>query len=115
MASGSTRLILIRASLGQKFPADRLPTPTDSQLAKQVMAERFPDMVWDHSHVIDADEQGNVRTFCVYGAPDEGQVRAHAAAIAPHDIINIYEIAADVRPEEIPPEGEQAPADYREL
>ena len=97
------------------FYSDRLPTPTDSQLAKRVMAERFPDMVWDHSHVIDADEQGNVRTFCVYDAPTPEQVREHAAAIAPHDIINIYEVAADVTPQEIPPEGEQAPASYGDL
>ena len=97
------------------FYADRLPTPTDSQLAKRVMAERFPDMVWDHSHVMEADESGNVRTFCVYDAPNEQQVRDHADAIAPHDIINIYEVAADVKPADIPAEGEAAPDSYTEL
>lgn len=97
------------------FYADRLPSPTDSQRAKSVMAERFPDMVWDHSHVVEADEQGNVRTFCIYSAPTADQVREHGAAIAPHDILNIYEIAADVTPQEIPPEDEAAPASFGEL
>ena len=97
------------------FYADRLPTPTDSQRAKRVMEERFPDMVWDHSHVIDADDEGNVRTFCVYDAPDTEQVRAHAAAVAPHEIVNIYEIAADVTPEAIPPDGVEAPPSFTDL
>jgi hypothetical protein len=97
------------------FYADRLPTPTDSQLAKRVMTERFPDMVWDHSHVMEADEGGNVRTFCVYDAPDEQQVRDHAAAIAPHDIVNIYVVAADVTPQAIPDEGERAPESFTAL
>lgn len=94
------------------FYADRLPTPSDSQVAKKVIAERFPDMVWDHSHVVEADEDGNVRTFCIYTAANEEEVRAHSAAIAPHDILNIYEIAADVTPAQIPPEGEQAPPTF---
>jgi hypothetical protein len=97
------------------FYADRLPTPTDSQHAKKVMAERFPSMVWEHSHIVEADDDGNVRTFCIYGADSADEVRAHAAELAPHDVLNIYELAADVAPDQIPLEGESAPASYQDL
>jgi hypothetical protein len=97
------------------FYADRLPSPSDSQRAKRLIAERFPGMVWDHSHIVEPDSAGNVRSFCVYAATSEDQVREHGDLIAPHDILNIYEIGADVAPEDIPAEGEAAPATYGQL
>ena len=39
--------------------------------------EEFPEIVWDHSHVV-LDESGTVRTYCVYDAPNEELVRRAA-------------------------------------
>ena len=90
----------------------REPTPSDSQLAKRLIAGDFSDLVWEHSHVVESDDAGAVRTFCIYSGPNEERIREHAALLCPHTIINIYEIAADVTPEDIPPEGESTPRRY---
>jgi hypothetical protein len=63
---------------------------------KQVAAEEFPDVTWDHSHVV-SDESG-IKTYCVYEAPTEEQVRQHGAMVRHHTIAHIYEIAGDVTP-----------------
>jgi hypothetical protein len=49
--------------------------------------------------VIDPD--GVVHTFCIYSAPDEARLRAHAAAFGGHQIDSIAIIAGDVDPDEI--------------
>ena len=36
----------------------------------RIAAERFPEIVWEHSHVV-VDDDGAIKTFCVYEAPDE--------------------------------------------
>jgi len=44
-----------------------------------------------------------VKTFCVYAAPTEDIVRAHAEQLGQHTIQAIYEIAGDVTPTDFPP------------
>jgi hypothetical protein len=44
-----------------------------------------------------------VRSFCVYVAPSEDVVRAHAKELGLHDVLAIYEIAGDVTPADFPP------------
>jgi Protein of unknown function (DUF4242) len=56
---------------------------------------------WEHSHVV-VDDDGLVRTFCVYAAPDEETVRRHAAALSRHEIVALHEIAGDVTPADFP-------------
>jgi hypothetical protein len=90
----------------------REPTPRDSQLSKRLIAEEFSDLVWEHTHVVEADADGAVRTFCVYTAPNEERIREHAARLLEHTIVNIHELAADVAPSDIPEEGEPLPARY---
>jgi hypothetical protein len=57
---------------------------TDEQLqeggstSKRVANEQFPKITWEHSHATQAAD--GLVTFCVYSAPDEDYVRAHAAA-----------------------------------
>lgn len=46
--------------------------------SKRMAAEKFPEIVWEHSHAIETPE--GLRTMCVYEAPDEQYVRDHAAA-----------------------------------
>jgi hypothetical protein len=61
----------------------------------------FPEITWEHSHVV-VDEAGKVRTFCVYTAPDEEAVVAHAAALGQHKVDELVEIAGDVTPADFP-------------
>jgi aminoglycoside N3'-acetyltransferase len=75
--------------------------PPVAQRSKRVVNGSFPEIVWEHSHVVVTDD-GKVRTFCVYGAPDEETVRAHAHELGDHVIDVIHEIAGDVSPEELP-------------
>lgn len=66
----------------------------------QVAAERFPEIVWEHSHVV-ANDDGEIVTYCIYAAPDEAMLREHAEAFGSHMITKLYEIVDDVTPSEI--------------
>lgn len=66
----------------------------------QIANERFPEIVWEHSHVIATDD-GEIRTYCVYGSPTEEMIHEHAEAFGSHTITAIYEIVDDVTPVEI--------------
>jgi hypothetical protein len=66
----------------------------------QMAMERFPQIVWEHSHIV-VGEDGEVLTFCVYEAPSEEMIREHAEAFGSHTITRIYELLDDVTPAEI--------------
>lgn len=83
--------------------------PATSQRSIRLAKEQFPELAWEHSHVVESDDEGLVRTFCVYTAPDERTLRAHALAVGGHVVLNVYELAGDVAPADIPPEGTAAP------
>lgn len=63
----------------------------------RVIVESFPEITWEHSHVC-ADEDGGITTFCVYEAPSEAMIRAHADAFGGHTVARIYELLEDVTP-----------------
>jgi Nickel responsive protein SCO4226-like len=63
---------------------------------KRAVNEKFPDMRWEHSHVV--SDESTIKTFCVYEAPDEEMVRQHAAVVGDHVVGRVYEIAGDVTP-----------------
>ncbi len=86
--------------------------PKLSQRSIRLIRERFPDIVWEHSHILESDDDGVVRTFCIYSAPDEDTIRQHAAALADHTVVNVHPIAGDVAPADIPPEGAPTPERY---
>jgi Protein of unknown function (DUF4242) len=69
--------------------------------SKEIALDRFPEISWEHSHVV-VDEQGNVRTFCVYEAPDESTIQRHANSLGQHRVDRIHEIAGDVTPADFP-------------
>jgi hypothetical protein len=70
--------------------------------SKQIAAEQFAEsLVWEHSHVV-LDSDGNVKSFCIYDAPDEDTVRRHAAVLGNHFVDRIYEIGGDVTPADFP-------------
>jgi hypothetical protein len=75
--------------------------PNLGRRSLQIAEEQFPDINWEHSHVV-VDGEGNVKTYCVYEAQDEDAVRGHANAVGSHVIDHIYEIAGDAKPEDFP-------------
>ena len=66
----------------------------------RIAAERFPEITWEHSHVV-LEENGGVKTFCVYEAPSEEMIREHADAFGAHMVSNVYEIVEDVTPDDV--------------
>jgi hypothetical protein len=71
-----------------------------SALSGQVMEERFPEITWEHSHVVLTND-GEILTYCIYEAPSEEMIREHAVAFGSHTIKNVYELVDDVTPAEI--------------
>jgi hypothetical protein len=78
---------------------DKLPAVATR--SKAIGHHRYPEIVWEHSHVV-VDEDGTVLTYCVYDAPDKEMVRDHAGDLGQHTIDNIHEIAGDVTPHDFP-------------
>lgn len=76
--------------------------PTVGRRSREVIEQQFPEITWHHSHVV-VDEEGGVKSFCVYDAPDEETVRRHSTELGLHDIVGIYEIAGDITPADFPP------------
>jgi hypothetical protein len=70
-------------------------------LSKRILEEddRFSPVVWEHSHTV-MDEDGNVKSFCVYSAPNTDLIREHARMLGDHSIDHIYEIGGDISPDD---------------
>lgn len=86
---------------------DRMPDI--GRRSRQIIEDQFPDVIWHHSHVT-VDDDGQVRSFCVYEAPDEEAIHRHSKLLGYHIVDVIYEIAGDVTPEDFPPlEGQPRP------
>lgn len=65
--------------------------------SQQVREERFHDIAWEHSHVVRV-AGGGLKAFCIYDAPDEQRVRAHAEASGlPAD--EVHELHTDLLPD----------------
>ena len=75
--------------------------PNVGRRSKRIAAEQFPDIVWEHSHVV-VDSDGTLKSFCIYDAPDEETVRRHAELLGNHVVDHIYEIGGDVTPDDFP-------------
>jgi hypothetical protein len=84
------------------FEVDEDAMPSVGRRSREIVEQEFPEISWEHSHVI-VDETGSVRTFCVYGAPDEETVRSHGSRLGQHTIDDVLEIAGDVTPADFPP------------
>jgi Protein of unknown function (DUF4242) len=70
--------------------------------SRRIIEEEFTNVVWIHSHVA-VEEDGHVRTFCLYDAPDLEAVQQHADKLGRHQIEGVYEVAGDVTPADFPP------------
>jgi len=76
--------------------------PFIGRRSRVLTEEKFPEITWEHSHVV-VDDEGIVRTFCVYEAPSEEIVRMHGAQLGRHRVDGLWEIAGDVTPADFPP------------
>jgi len=91
------RYLIVRS-----FEVNEDAMPNVGRRSREVVEEQFPEITWEHSHVIVGDT-GTVRTFCVYAAPDEETVRKHGERLGQHTIDDVMEIAGDVTPADFPP------------
>jgi hypothetical protein len=96
MISGMPKYMIVRA-----FDCGEADMPAVGRKSRQLIESNYPAVTWEHSHVV-VDDTGNVRTFCVYEAPDEASVLAHSAELGMHNIQSIDEIAGDVTPADFP-------------
>ena len=78
---------------------DRMPAV--GRRSRELVEEQFPEVTWEHSHVV-VDDEGLVRTFCVYAAPSEEVVREHSRLLGQHTLDALHEIAGDVTPADFP-------------
>jgi hypothetical protein len=76
--------------------------PTVGRRSRLLTEEEFPEITWEHSHVV-VDDVGLVRTFCIYAAPSEEVVREHSKLLGQHVIDSLDEIVGDVTPADFPP------------
>jgi hypothetical protein len=83
------------------FQVDEDGMPAVGRRSRQLAEDQFPGIVWEHSHVV-TDEDGTLKTFCVYTAPDADTIRSHGEALGDHTIDHVYEIGADVTPADFP-------------
>jgi hypothetical protein len=92
------RYLIIR-----RFSITEGEMPAVGRRSRELVDEDFPEVTWEHSHVV-VDGEGTVRTYCVYGAPDEDVVMEHSKRLGAHHIEGLHEIAGDVSPADFPPE-----------
>jgi Fe2+ or Zn2+ uptake regulation protein len=91
------RYLIIRV-----FEVGEEQMPFVGRRSRELVEGEFPEITWEHSHVI-VDDEGTVRTYCVYEASSEEIVREHGSKLGKHRIDGIFEIAGDVTPADFPP------------
>jgi hypothetical protein len=75
--------------------------PPIGRRSRELTEDEFPEITWEHSHVV-VDDEGLVHTYCVYEAPSEEIVREHSRMLGKHTIDELVEIAGDVTPADYP-------------
>ena len=91
------RYLIIRS-----FEVGEAQMPPLGRRSRELTETEFPEITWEHSHVI-VDDEGLVHTYCVYEAPTEEIVRNHGGRLGKHTIDVVFEIAGDVTPADYPP------------
>jgi hypothetical protein len=74
---------------------------TKGPLSKRILTEnaQFSPVTWEHSHMV-MDEDGQLKSFCVYSSPNTELIREHAELLGDHTVKGIYEIGGDISPED---------------
>lgn len=67
--------------------------------SKHILVEnsQFATVTWEHSHVV-MDEDGGLKSYCIYASPNRDLIREHASLLGDHSINSIYEIGGDISP-----------------
>ena len=91
-----SRYLIVR-----RFDVSEEEMPEVGRRSRRTIEESYPEITWEHSHVIVGGD-GTVMTYCIYDAPDEEMLRAHASDLGSHTIDGIHEIAGDVTPADFP-------------
>lgn len=90
-----------RFLIERTYTVDMDTLPGVATRSKAIGHYRFPEIVWEHSHVVVA-EDGTPKSYCIYAAPNVEMVREHSRLLGDHIIEEIYEIAGDVAPSDFP-------------
>jgi Protein of unknown function (DUF4242) len=98
-----TIYVMPRYLIVRRFSIAEEEMPKVGRRSRELVEGDFPEITWEHSHVV-VDGEGTVRTYCVYGAPDEDIVLEHSKRLGAHTIEGLHEIAGDVSPADFPPE-----------
>jgi hypothetical protein len=81
-------------------PMEEEESAAKGPLSKRILEdERFSPVVWEHSHTV-MDEQGRLKSFCVYSSPNTDLIREHSRMLGDHRIDHIYEIGGDISPDD---------------
>ena len=86
----------------RRFDVNESEMPEVGSRSRRVIEESYPQIVWEHSHVV-VDDEGLVHTYCIYEAPNEEIVREHSRMLGQHTLDELHEIAGDVTPADFPP------------
>jgi hypothetical protein len=90
-----------RYMIVRSFEVGESEMPGVGRRSREIVESELPEITWELSHVV-VDDDGFVRTFCIYDAPNEDLVRDHAARLGRHRLDSIDEIAGDVTPADFP-------------
>jgi hypothetical protein len=102
IVSMSTMPRMPRYLIVRRFSVTENEMSTVGRRSRELVEGDFPEITWEHSHVV-VDGEGTVRTYCVYGAPNEELVLEHSKRLGAHTIEGLHEIAGDVTPADFPP------------
>ena len=83
------------------FEVGEAEMPPVGRRSRELTEQEFPEITWEHSHVV-VDDEGLVQTYCVYEAPNEEMVLEHSSRLGQHKIAQLHEIAGDVTPADFP-------------
>jgi hypothetical protein len=75
--------------------------PSVGRRSRRLVENEFPEITWEHSHVV-VEDSGAVKTYCVYTGPDEETIRSHSATLGDHTVDVLHEIAGDITPADFP-------------
>ena len=75
--------------------------PAVGRRSREIVEDELPEITWEHSHVV-VDDEGKVRTFCVYARRTKRWSASTRAASASIGIDSIEEIVGDVTPADFP-------------
>src|SRR3954469_8636830 len=93
--------------INRRFEVGEDEMPEVGRRSRRIIEEEFPNVVWIHSHVA-VEDDGRVRTFCLYEAPDLDAHQGPGGPPGQQTSDGVFEVAGDVTPADFPPISEQA-------